>query len=601
MSTNDQDNALVQRHSALIQKYAGATARELLSAFICDEYKGRIALTSSFGSESAALLGMVAEIDPAIPLLFLQTQMLFGETLQYVNALQSRLGLTNLVFVEPDASTLDREDAERALWISDPDRCCEIRKVLPLAKVLAPYDCWITGLKRSHGGVRLGVGPIEIEDGRIKLNPLYNFTTPQIERLVAEMGLPCHPLSHMGYRSIGCIPCTRIGGKESDVRSGRWSASGKAECGIHSNLYRATMKAKVAAMEKEKASHYYGRRWFVTGASGTVGQELVRQIKALEPEQLIGVDHDETNLFFLKEKYRNDPKMAFFVTDLRDGVDLTNRIAGAEIVIHAAAYKHVILCEQSPNAAIQTNILGTQNLIEAAGRCDIERVLLTSSDKAVNPTNVMGTSKLMAERLFTAANAFTRRGKQIFSSTRFGNVLGSRGSVVPIFGRQIAAGGPVTITDLGMTRFIMTLSQAAKLVMDSVFLARGGEVFVTKMPVVKIPDLAQVMIDELAPRHGFRPRDIAIEIIGSKAGEKLYEELTNEEEVRRSIEIEDYIVVKPALESVYRTTDYVYPGSDTAKPCSDPYNSSTTSAMTKDQIADYLRTHDAQLLGMPAA
>ena len=180
-------------------------------------------------------------------------------------------------------------------------------------------------------------------------------------------------------------------------------------------------------------------------------------------------------------------------------------IAGCEIALHAAAVKHVFLCEESPFAAIHANILGTQNIIDAALRTGVERLLLTSSDKAVNPTNVMGTSKLMAERLVSAANAHPRLGNQIFASTRFGNVLGSRGSVIPLFIRQIRLGGPVTVTSPDMTRFIMTLDEAVGLVMDSLFLARGGEIFVTKMPVLRIGDLAEVMIEELAPQLWLSP------------------------------------------------------------------------------------------------
>src|SRR5262249_36498176 len=161
---------------------------------------------------------------------------------------------------------------------------------------------------------------------------------------------------------------------------------------------------------------------------------------------------------------------------------------------------------------IHANILGTQNVIDAAMKVGVERLLLMSSDKAVNPTNVMGTSKLMAERLVSAASARAHPGKQVFASTRFGNVLGSRGSVIPLVMRQIRAGGPVTVTDPEMTRFIMTLDEAVRLVMDSLFLARGGEIFVTKMPVLRVGDLAEVMIEELAPTFGHRPADIAIEI-----------------------------------------------------------------------------------------
>jgi FlaA1/EpsC-like NDP-sugar epimerase len=259
---------------------------------------------------------------------------------------------------------------------------------------------------------------------------------------------------------------------------------------------------------------------------------------------------------------------------------------GVDIVLHAAALKHVILCEKAPNDAVQTNILGVQNIIHAANANQVGRVLFTSSDKAVNPTNVMGTTKLMGERLMTAANAFRFENGPVFTSTRFGNVLGSRGSVVPIFKKQIRRGGSLTLTDPAMTRFTMTLQQAVRLVMDSVFLARGGEVFVTKMPVVRIEDLAAVMIAELAPVYGYDPAEIEIKIIGSRPGEKMYEELMNEEETRRTVELPDYFVVLPAFQAVYQDIDYTYPGS-TGKKIVRPYNSANERSMTRQELRAY--------------
>jgi FlaA1/EpsC-like NDP-sugar epimerase len=261
---------------------------------------------------------------------------------------------------------------------------------------------------------------------------------------------------------------------------------------------------------------------------------------------------------------------------------------GVNIVIHAAALKHVVLCEQSPADALQTNIIGTQNVIDAAVRNGVERVVFTSSDKAVNPTNVMGTSKLMGERLITAANALRRGRGPVFASTRFGNVLGSRGSVVPIFKRQILRGGPITITDLDMTRFVMTLSEAAALVMDSVFKARGGEVFITKMPVVRIADVARVMVQELSRQHGLDEGKIDTQVIGSKAGEKLYEELMSEEETRRTVELEKYYCVLPAFKTVYRSIDYDYEGM-LAPRVLEPYNSTLVEPLSVRQVAEYLR------------
>ena len=336
---------------------------------------------------------------------------------------------------------------------------------------------------------------------------------------------------------------------------------------------------------------WYGKSVLITGACGTVGRELLRQVHAQGPERIVGLDNNESELFFLSEEYRDDGTVQFYLGDVRDREKLIEAMRGIDIVLHSAALKHVILCEQSPRDAVQTNIQGVQNVIDAATINQVERVLFTSSDKAVNPTNVMGTSKLMGERLITAANAHRRGAGPVFASTRFGNVLGSRGSVIPLFKKQIAQGGPVTLTDPRMTRFIMTLQEAVRLVMDSTFLARGGEVFVTKMQVACIADLARVMIRELAASVGHEPDAIEIKVIGSKPGEKLYEELMNDEETRRTVELPKYFVVLPAFKSIYEEIDYTYPGA-IAQQVDRPYNSSVEPAMTAEELADFLtRNH----------
>jgi FlaA1/EpsC-like NDP-sugar epimerase len=257
------------------------------------------------------------------------------------------------------------------------------------------------------------------------------------------------------------------------------------------------------------------------------------------------------------------------------------------VIFHTAAFKHVILCERSPFEAVQTNILGIQNIISAASHNQVNQVIFTSSDKAVNPTNVMGTSKLMGERLITAANSNARGQGPLFSSTRFGNVLGSRGSVIPIFREQIRNGGPVTLTDPEMTRFIMSIQEAVRLVIDSSFLMKGGEVFITKMPVIRIKDLAEVMIEQLASEYGHRPGDVAIEIIGTKPGEKMYEELMNIEETRRSIELPRYFTVMPAFEGLYRSIRYEYPEVLSDK-VTNPYHSGNETPLTKAQLKEFL-------------
>ncbi len=218
-------------------------------------------------------------------------------------------------------------------------------------------------------------------------------------------------------------------------------------------------------------SFFEDKRILVTGACGTVGLELIRQLLVnFKVGELIGIDNNESELFFLEDKFADFNNVSFFLADVRDRDKISRKMKHMDIVFHTAAFKHVILCERSPFEAVQTNILGIQNIINGAIENHVERVIFTSSDKAVNPTNVMGTTKLMGERLMTAANSNSREGGPIFTSTRFGNVLGSRGSVIPIFREQIRRGGPVTLTDPAMTRFIMSLEGAIQLVIESAWL-----------------------------------------------------------------------------------------------------------------------------------
>ena len=335
-------------------------------------------------------------------------------------------------------------------------------------------------------------------------------------------------------------------------------------------------------------SHLNNKRILVTGACGTVGSELVKQLMEFhDPEEVIGIDNNESALFFIEQQYKLSVRSRFEIIDICDAEELDRIMQGIDVVFHAAALKHVVLSERSPSQTIRTNIVGLQNIINAALRNSVEKVIFTSSDKAVNPTNVMGTSKLMGERLITAANSNSLNSKTVFASTRFGNVLGSNGSVVPIFTNQIANGGPLTLTHKEMTRFVMSIEQSVGLVIESAALVCGGEVFITKMPVIRIDDLAKVMIRILAPSYKLAPEDIKITTIGSKPGEKLYEELMSEEETRRSIELKKYFAILPAFRGIYRDIDYIYP--DAVKEGIDKvYNSSTEQVMSEDQIEKFL-------------
>ncbi|WP_207480483.1 phosphoadenylyl-sulfate reductase [Arenibaculum pallidiluteum] len=229
-----ESDPLQDRLAALRVAYGGLEGTALLDGLIRREFAGRIALVSSFGTESALLLAMVAEVDRSLPVVFLDTGKLFGETLRYRDQLAARLGLSGIRTVEPDPADLRAADPEGLTWRSDPDACCRARKVLPLARALRGLDAWITGRKRYQSSTRLRLPVIELADGRFKVNPLAGWDRARIQAEFARRGLPPHPLESEGYLSIGCMPCTDRVAPGADPRSGRWSGLGKTECGIHS-------------------------------------------------------------------------------------------------------------------------------------------------------------------------------------------------------------------------------------------------------------------------------------------------------------------------------------------------------------------------------
>ena len=319
------------------------------------------------------------------------------------------------------------------------------------------------------------------------------------------------------------------------------------------------------------ATSFRGQAVLVTGACGTVGAELTRQVAAAGAARVVCLDNNESELFFLQQRYNGSGRVTCYLADVRDLDALTLRMQGIDIVLHAAALKHVTLCEESPGQALRTNIIGTQNVVDAAIANDVARVVFTSSDKAVNPTNVMGVSKLMGERLMTAASQGHAARRTVFASTRFGNVLGSRGSVVPLFRQQIERGGPITLTDRSMTRFIMTLKEAVTLVLRSVWIANGGEVFVTKMPVARIEDLALTM------RAALANETIAIE--EKMAG-------TDPKDEDSKLAENDFFVVLPAFVTD-RATHYPY---IKGRPSPDrPYHSAREQPMSRDEVGAYIR------------
>lgn len=286
----------------------------------------------------------------------------------------------------------------------------------------------------------------------------------------------------------------------------------------------------------------------VTGGAGTIGQALARRLVQYPLRQLRLIDHNEEKTFYLEMAFKKDDRVRPFLGDIRDRNRMARALAGVDVVIHTAALKHVELGEYNPFEVVSTNLSALQALLELSLDLNVDRFVFTSSDKAVNPTNVMGGSKFIGERLVIAANGYKGPRRTRFCCTRFGNVLGSAGSVVPVFERQIAAGGPVTVTEPEMTRFFMTLDESVELVLAAIVATHGGEIFVPKMHALRLIDLAEAMVAHYAPG-----RNIPIEKIGLRPGEKFYEELITDTEKPRCLETERLLIVLPYLK--FEVTD----------------------------------------------
>ena len=281
----------------------------------------------------------------------------------------------------------------------------------------------------------------------------------------------------------------------------------------------------------------------VTGGSGSIGTEILRSVLRYSPKKVRIFTNDENGLFELAQPFGKLPNVEFRLGDVRDARSLDPAVEGCDYVFHAAALKHVDFCETNPYEAINTNIVGTQNVIDHCIRHRVKRFVFISTDKAVNPTSTMGATKLLAEKLVIRASRQTDR--TIFSSVRFGNVIGSRGSVVLLFEKQVKSGLPMTVTDPTMTRFIMATSQAAMLVLRSSTVALPGEIFVLKMKTVRIGDLAEASRLFFAKMLGKKPSSIRIKVVGSRPGEKMHEELLNGAEAREALDLGDFYVVNP--------------------------------------------------------
>lgn len=328
----------------------------------------------------------------------------------------------------------------------------------------------------------------------------------------------------------------------------------------------------------------------VTGGAGSVGKALVPCLTDANVNVIRIFDNNEPSLASMKAELGND-RLRYLAGDIRDKPRLQRAMQDIDVVIHAAAMKHVDISEYNPFEAVKTNIVGLQNVVDTAIDMDIERVVYTSSDKAVNPANTMGTTKLLGEKLMTAGNKYSGRADLHLSSVRFGNVLGSSGSVVPIFEEQIHEGGPVKLTDPQMTRFFLTYDEMADLIVSAARLTEGGEVFVRKMTSIAIEDLAEAMIYELAPKYGHDPESVATEIIGRRVGETIHEEIMTDREAERAIESDTLYAIPPDNEAD-RYLDY--DGIDSFNPATDVVQSSRdVNLLDMDEIVTFLRTAGA--------
>ena len=293
--------------------------------------------------------------------------------------------------------------------------------------------------------------------------------------------------------------------------------------------------------------YYAGRNVLVTGAAGSIGSEIVRELLRCGVHFVRALDNNETALFELKEKMASS-RIQIFFGDIRDGERINKAVRGVDFVFHTAALKHVPLCELSPFEAVKTNIIGTQNLIESAINEKIEKFITVSTNKAANPESVMGATKLISERLTLVANLHK---KTAFSCVRFGNVLNSRGSVVPLFKEQIRSTGVVKVTDPGMMRFMIGKSKVANLILKAGSMAQGGEIFVFKAPLIRLGNLAKAIIEKVK-EDGYNSGEVKIRIVGKRAGEKLYEDLLTESEVECAYEMEDMVVILPQIFSGFK-------------------------------------------------
>lgn len=330
--------------------------------------------------------------------------------------------------------------------------------------------------------------------------------------------------------------------------------------------------------------YYTGKKILIIGGTGTIGQGLVNELLEEKPEVIRIFSRDEYKQFIMENQVDYKKKIRFLIGDVRDYERVERAMNEIDIVFNLAAMKHVPACEYNPFEAIKTNVIGMENVIKAAIYNNVESVVFTSSDKAINPSNSYGATKLLAEKLVQAANFSKGNAKTKFVAVRFGNVMGSRGSVIPFFKRQIEENRRITVTDPEMTRFMMTLSQAVKLIMDAAEISIGGEVFILKMPVIKLQDLAKVVIEETCLKLNIHKEEVELQTIGLRAGERGFEELMTKDESKCAYDLGHMYAVISTINCEFLCE--FYEKYDSARIGS--YNSDDESVLTKEQVRELL-------------
>ena len=334
----------------------------------------------------------------------------------------------------------------------------------------------------------------------------------------------------------------------------------------------------------------------ITGGTGSIGTHLIKSLLTnFSPNVIRIFSRDETKQFNLEKELETinpEKKFRFFIGDIRDKERVARAMKDVDIVFHLAALKHVVACEYNPFEAIKTNILGVQNLIEVSIDNDIEKFIYISTDKAATPCNTMGVTKLLGEKLVTTANYYKGKAKTKFFSVRFGNVLGSRGSLIPLINTQIKKNLPITLTHHDMTRYIMTIDSAINLILETIEIAQGGETFVLKMDSIKIIDLIYTIIEHYSKKDNININNLDIKEIGLFAGEKLYEELFSTEESERTYEIDNMYIIFPQITEVSNKIDLNQYPNIKKFDGSKPINSRNGPFLSKEEIKDLLEKNN---------